>query len=182
MITNRILIIVMFICLLLTGASLAYTWLRPQKIIVEKEYVKLDPVIKTKIVEVPIEKIKILEKSQVLKKIELPATIIENPNKQITTTGVVGKHGAETDVVSIIDLKNGESELYAKKRPLPFFEILSEAEIGVRYGLTTYKTGQEGCIHGRYNFVRLDKFYLGVYGEGNTRPEAKVMLDITYRP
>src|SRR6185369_2256952 len=70
--------------------------------------------------------------------------------------------------------------IVAKEQPPALFGFPAVVELGLRYGLGT-RNGQEGNLNARWQFLRVGNLYLGAYGEIGTQPEAKAMIDLSYR-
>ncbi len=156
---------------------------KPQ-VITQVEYREVPKIVeKIKVREVPIEKIVVLDKKDVEKKIPELAEAVKK-NEEITATGVVPPYKGKTDVASVINMDTGESKIIVKQRPLPFIEFLSEKEMGVRAGLST--DGMTEDIYTRWTFLRVGKVYISLYAEGSTtmnnfRPNGKLMGEISVR-
>ena len=149
------------------------------------EYVNV-PQIKTvttiKRIPVTVEKVITIEKQVVVEKLKLPEQIAKDVNKQVTATGEVAPYEGKTNVVAVIDVKSGESQIVAKQVPMSFFDFESKKEIGVRYGYgSASKVNMEADIYGRWDFVRVGNVHVGVYGEVNTNGDGKAMISAGYR-
>jgi hypothetical protein len=170
--------------LLLVIASAIYAWLKKPAFLTTTEYVRvpeIKEVVKVKRVNVPGPKeIVTIEKPVIVEKLKLPEDIAQDQNKQITATGEIPPYEGKTNVVAVMDTQAGTSEIIAKQQPLPFIAFKNEKEFGIRAGLDTIE-GKRGDLYGRWTFFRIGSVHLALYGEGNTRPEGKAMLDISYR-
>lgn len=182
--TKSILAVIAIVALAIAG----YAVTRPPKIKIQKEYIKV-PEIKIvttiKRVKVPVKEVEVIEKEKIIEVLkEIPQAIKDDPNKQITATGVIEPHKGKTDVIATLDTQTGKTEVLAHPRPLPFAEFLNEREIGARYGIST--GGQVADIYGRWTVGRLGKAHFALYGAVTTKttemkPEAKTMIDISVR-
>lgn len=135
---------------------------------------------KIKRVEIPVEKIVVIEKNAAVSKLDLPDEIKNDNNKQVTASGVVPPYDGDTNVLAIIDTQTGVSSISAKQVPLPFFDFEMKRAIGVRYGYST-KYGSQADAYGRIDFFRIAGIHLGVYGEINSTGDAKGMFQTEYR-
>lgn len=175
-------------------AIAAYAVTRTQKVRIQREYIKVPEirtVTKIKRVQVPVKEIEVIEKEKIIEVIkEIPQTIKDDPNKQITATAEIAPYEGQTDVVAVIDTASGKSEILAHQRPLPFFGFENKKELGIRYGVST--SGQVADIFGRWSFLRLGRAHIAAYAEATTRkdsrqtgmtykPEAKAMAEVSYR-
>lgn len=143
-----------------------------------KEYVKVPEireVLKYRTVKGPTE-IQIVEKETIK---EVPVYIKEDVNKQVTATGVISPYAGQTNVLAIMDTATGKSEIQARQLPLPWAEFRFDREAGIRYGISSKGQGMD--IYGRVTVARVEKAFLGAYVEINNTPDAKVMLDLSYR-
>lgn len=170
--------------LLLVVASVIYAWFKKPAFFTTTEYVsvpEIKEVVKVKRVNVPGPKeIVTIEKPVVIEKLKLSDSIAQDQSKQITATGEIPAYEGKTNVVAVMDTQAGTSEIVAKQQPLPFFAFKNEKELGIRAGLDTID-GKRGDVYGRWTFLRIGSVHCALYGEGNTRPEGKAMLDISYR-
>jgi len=170
--------------LILAIASMVYNWYRPPNTVTTQQYVpvpQIKQVEKLRTVEVPVEKVVVVEKEKLVEVVKyLPAEIKNDPNKQVTASASLGSTRTGYDVLATIDTKTGVSGIVAKEKPLPLLGFPSDVEAGIRYGLSSQQ-GQGGSVYGRYRFLRVGNAHLGAYGEASTTPEAKVMLDLSYR-
>lgn len=173
---------------LVMAASLVYDWLKWEDPVTKVEYREVPKIVeRVKVVEIPIEKIVIIDREDLEKKIpKLAETIKEK--EEVTATGVIPPYKGKTDVASVIDTESGKSKIVAKRRPLSTFQLMSETEIGTRLGISTYG-GLATDIYGRWTFLRIKKGYFGIYAEGSganrrymgNEFEAKLMLDFSLR-
>jgi hypothetical protein len=176
-----LLIIVAIIAIVAAGVA----WWKDQhpSVVSKTQFVEI-PQIKTvekiKTVMVPMKEVETIVKADVSKKLNLADGITQDENKQVTCSGVVPAYEGKTDIVSVIDTKTGKSEIVAKEEALPWFEFESKKEIGARAGYGI-KNSQEVDIYGRWDFLRIGKVHVGVYGEGNTAGDAKAMLNVGYK-
>jgi hypothetical protein len=131
------------------------------------------------------ERIVTIEKPVVVEKLGLPPAIAADPTKEIVANGEIMTHdGDKVSTVAVMDTPADGTpatvSIIAKEQPPSLFGLPNDWEMGVRYGLGT-RAGQEGNINARWQFFRLGNIYLGAYGEIGTRPEAKMMLDVSMR-
>lgn len=169
-----------FALMLIAIASLVWSWYKPAE--VKTEYVtvpQIKEVVKIQRVEVPVEKIITIEKDRIIEKIKLPDWIAKDSDKQVTATGTIGAYEGETDIVSVIDVKTGEGSLSVSLKPLPFISFENDKEIGIRYGVTT--KGMQTDIYGQWDFLRIGRVHVGVYGEVNSLSQGKAMTNISYK-
>jgi hypothetical protein len=174
------------ICLLLVIAAAVAWYSRPPAVTTE-QYTPLPPIketVRIKRVNVPGPKeIVTVEKQVVVEKLQLPEAISRDANKQVIATGVVDPYEGKTNVVAIMDTAQGTSEIIAKQQPLPLFAFKNQKELGIRGGMAADKdgAGYRGDVYGRWTFLRVGSIHAAIYGEMNTRPEGKAMLDMSYR-
>lgn len=185
---TKIILAVIAVIAVIALVIAGYAITRPPKVKIQKEYVKVPEirtVTKIKRVKVPVKEVEVIEKEKIVEVLkEIPQAVKDDPNKQITATGIVEPHKGKTDVIATFDTQTGKTELLAKARPLPFAEFLNEKEFGVRYGVST--GGQVADIYGRWIVGRLGNAHFALYGEAATKaaemkPEAKAMIDISMR-
>lgn len=133
-------------------------------------------------VELPPQRVVVLVKQEAIKKLpDLPPEIKNDPKQQITATADIPPSPNGGSAVAFINRTTGRSGIIYKAKPQPLIGFPSDITVGVRYGVTTRAPGQEGQLYGKWDFFRVGKAYLGMYGEVNTRPEAKGMIDLSMR-
>jgi hypothetical protein len=125
-------------------------------------------------------KIVTIEKPVIAEKLDMGIDFAEDPEKQAIANADLPPSKAGYSAVAVIDMADGHTVIQAKEKPLPLFGFPSEKEIGLRYGLRSNGL-QGGNVYGKWTFLRVGNLYLGAYGEIDTRPEAKAMLDLSYR-
>lgn len=166
--------------------SAVYSWYKPPKLVTQAQYVEVPKervVTRIKTVTVPgPERVVTIEKEKVVTKLGLPDWVKNDENKQVIANGdlpcddTISGHS----VVAVLDTKTGEGQILAKSKPLPFMSLISEREVGVRYGIST-QAPTEIDVYARWDFARLGAMRIGAYGEANSTAEAKVMLQVGYR-
>jgi hypothetical protein len=168
--------------------SLLYSWNHPVQV-GGPTYVQINPikeVIHIKKVTVPIDKIVVLEKNELIKKLSgLPQSFIDNPLEQGTTTGVVKRSRTDTNVISIINTGTGESYLYSKSVPQKLLGFSQDKTWGGRFGID--RDGQKAEVFGGMDFYRIGPAYLGGYTEIGTHLdnldnwEGKIMFQVSFK-
>ncbi len=175
--------IVALVILLILSSIVAWYRGQGKQVVSKIEYVKVPQireVLKIKRVEIPVEKIVVLEKEAAAKKLDLPPEIRDDPAKQIAATAVIAPYEGRTNVLALIDTGTGISSIAARQVPLPFFDFENRREIGLRYGVSL-KHGMESDLYGRWDFFRIAGAHLGVYGEITTTGDAKAMVQAAYK-
>lgn len=181
-IRGNVLLIVFFIIAAVAASSAAWNWYHPQvKTITQTEYrtVTQEKVVeKIKRVEVPgPTRIITIDKQTIADKLDIHPI---SDNEQIISNADIPPSESGTSAVTVLNMDTGESKIIAKEKPLSLFGFPSNVEAGLRYGLAT-QSGQEGDLFARWQFLRVGKVYLGAYGEMTTKPEAKIMLEGSFR-
>ena len=167
---------ILLIVAILATVSAVVNWFRPATQITTQQLVPVPQIVEKKI-EVPGPvRIKIVEKEVAEKK--LPGLkVLDGSN--VLTTGEMPPTRSGYITAAVQDAE-GNTILQAKEKPLPLFGFPNEREVGIRYGLAT-RTGPEGQLFARWQFLRAGNIHVGGYGEISTRPDAKVMLEAAYR-
>lgn len=166
-------------------SSAVWNWYHPKTTTVtrtEYQTVEKEKIVeKIKTVKVPGPKeIVTIEKIVIVEKLKLPRTIADNPDIVITGNADLPPSVGGTSVVSTLNTATGVTEIIAKQKPLPLFGFPSDVELGARYGVSTTEI-QAGNIYARWQFLRVGKVHVGAYGELGTRPEAKAMVDVSFK-
>lgn len=124
-----------------------------------------------------------IEKEKVVEKLKLPDDIAKNPNEQIIATAEIAPHRAKTDVVATMNTHTGEAHIVSRPRKPPFFEFISEKELGVRAGISTDGTAAD--VFARWDFVRIGGASIGFYGEAGAtsmgKTQAKAQVSVSYK-
>jgi hypothetical protein len=133
--------------------------------------------------ELPPQRVIVLVKQEVVKKIkDLPDDVKNDPKKQITTTADIPPSPNGGSAIAYINTSSGVSNITYKAKPRPFMGLPNDVTVGVRYGVSTKApSGQEGQVYGKWDFFRIGSAYLGAYGEVSTQPAAKAMVDLSMR-
>lgn len=162
------------IILLAVSAIWGWYFKKPQVITVPTDvYVpvpQIQEVIKVKTVYVDVGKVQVLDKAEAIKKLGgFPEIAATDPNKQITSTGVIPPYKGRTNVVNVIDTKSGVSEIMAKRIPLPFMAIEQERYAGVRIGSNGNITA-----FAEWGFGRIGKAHIAAYGQHSTEDNGEI--------
>lgn len=132
--------------------------------------------------EIPAQRVVVLVKQEAIKKLpDLPPEIKLDPKAQITTTADIKPSPYGGSAVAFINTSTGRSSIVYKAKEMSLLGFPSDMTVGVRYGVTTRTPGQEGQVYAKWDLVRVGSAYLGIYGEANSRPEAKGMVDLSMR-
>jgi len=155
-------------------------WYRGQKTqtILKTQYITVPEIketVKLKRVEIPVEKIVVIEKEAAARRLDLPPEIKDDPNKQITATAVIPSYEGKTNVLAVIDTGTGASSIVAKQVPLPFMDFINDRVIGARWGYSM-EHGLEIDGFVQWNFFRVASARVGLYGEVNSTGDAKGMI------
>jgi hypothetical protein len=160
-------------------ASMLYAWYKPPKVVTsapQKDFQEASvpkPYAVVTKETVTVETIKVLTKKEVIVKDRWPDWFTSNEAKQVTAIGMVDPYKGKTEVVSVIDIKSGESQIISKRLPLALFAFENEKAIGMRYGTDL-------IIYGSWTFARVGNMYFAGYAEaGNGR--TFVGIDGSYR-
>ena len=163
-----------YIIAAITIIAAVYAWFKPLPP-PQKEYVTIEvprDIIKIKRVEVPVEKIVVIEKEKLIIKRELPDWLKKEDNVQVTSIGLVQPYRGKTEVLSTINIKTGESTLLQRQLRLSFIQLLNEKEIGVKYGT-------EFTSFAKYTFLRTGNLYFSGYAQlGKTNT---AQIEVSYR-
>jgi hypothetical protein len=147
-------------------------WVQPKEV---KETVKIQRVA----VPGP-ERIITIDKPVIIEKLKLPDTFKNASTVQAISSASLEPTKAGYNVIGTIDTKTGIGGMIAKEKERSFLGLPSNLSVGSRYGLIT-DGRQEAQVYTRYQPLRVGNVYLGLYGEANSRPEGKAMIDLEYR-
>lgn len=158
-------------------ASAVYNFYKPSVVTSTQSYqpATVEHVVeKVKIITVPVEKLVVYDKSELAKKVELPAEIMADDRKVIPANAEVQPYEGKTSVFTVTDTETGKSEMIVKQKPLPFFDLKNDKEIGARI-LASTSGGFMASIYGRWTFFRTGSIRWAGYGEiRSPRPSQEV--------
>lgn len=128
--------------------------------------------------------VKAYPKAQAVKRLNLSGEIAINPVKEVISSAAVKPSQGGYDSITVLDTQTGEATTMLQEKPRSLFSVGGSTEIGARYGLTM-QGGQQGAVYARQDVLRIGAVHLAGYGELNAgmlaRPEAKAMIDVSYR-
>jgi hypothetical protein len=179
---KRVVIGVLVVIAIVAIVSAVYSYYKDETPITETVYTQLPQktLVTIREVEIEVEKVVVLEKEKIVEKLVLPTYISEAEDKQVIGVVEVPKHQGKTSIVAVMDTDTGKTEFHAKKLRRPFFEFTNDKELGARYGYNS-SLAQEAIVYGRWTFVRMANFHLSLYAETTSEPNAKGMLEVSYR-
>jgi len=131
-------------------------------------------------VTLPVQKIIIYQKEEVAKRVPLPPSISDNPDKEITASATVKPSEHTTTVLSVLDKETGKSEIFTRKEPLPFYELSMKGRIGTRYLYTNLSEAQV-VTFAEMEVLRVSSAHISLYGEsGLTVAGRRPGSDVSY--
>ena len=180
--------------LLLATVSSTYFWYqeRNKPTLSRTEYLPAPPM-KPIIKKIPVPgpaTIEVIDKTQLIKKIDMPEGFKNDPNQQALATAAIPPYNGTTSVVSVLRVKDGVGigEILVKQEPLSFMGFENDKEIYAKAGYSTTKETQI-TVGGRWLFGRVGGIKIGLYGEGKagfatdeakTSGEAAAGIILTY--
>lgn len=126
--------------------------------------------------------VKAIDKKQAARKMDLPSTVIDNPDVEIISTATIKPSEGGSTTATTVNTQTGAVETIVKENPRPLFGFGGKTEIGIRAGIST--RGQQGALYVRQDVLRIGGIHLAGYGEingGTGNAEAKGMIDLSYR-
>lgn len=130
--------------------------------------------------------IQALPKAITAKKLKITPDEIGNDSSQIIQAVDIPATEGGAVAVTFLNVSTGRSRTIWKEKPRPFVSFESATEIGMRYGLSSHGE-QTAALYLRRDLARIGGVHLSGYVEAATglsvaaRPEAKAMIDISYR-
>ena len=122
-----------------------------------------------------------IEKQVIIEKLKLPDSFKNNSSAQAISSADLQPSKSGYTVVGTIDTKKGTGGILAKEKERSWMGLPGNLSIGTRYGITTDLGRQEAVVYGKYQPVRFGDIYMGIYGEANSKPEGKAMIDFEYK-
>lgn len=179
-ITSLLKYIVVFI-LLLAGIAGAYSWFYPKVQIVTKwrEAETLKTIIKIKKVEIPVEKIIVIEKEKVVEKLKLDI----KPSDEILAVAEIPPYEGKTSVAAIFDKNTAETKINYRHEPLPFISFENQKELYLKagYALSNRGLGYNVEVGGEWKFLRIANFHLGLFGQADINQNIFAGVKVSYR-
>jgi hypothetical protein len=181
----KIIIGILSFLMLVAASSAVYFWYHGQKVPLTTttytEAPKIKVVTKIKTIKVPgPTQIVTIEKQVIVDKLKLPDWIKNDADQQTIATAAIPAYKGTTNTVAVINTKTGESQIVAKQEPLPLFGFVNDREIGLRSGIDI-KGASESAVYGKWDFARIGPVYIGVYGDANTKGDARIQLSAGFR-
>lgn len=99
---------------------------------------------------------------------------------QVTTTADLPESDNGIDVVALMNMETGETQLVAREKEAPWWQFRNDGAVGVKYGINQHLTPISD-VYGKWDFLRLKNVYLGVSGTISTDGDAKLQLGAEYR-
>ena len=181
----KIIIGLLFVVGALAGASAIYNWFADKPVTSQSEYIATPEIKKAKKIEhkkiIVTSRIDVLDKKEAVDKLKINDPVKSDASKQITATAEIQPYDGKTSVISVLNTSTGISDIIAKQEPLSFFGFENRKEFGVRVGYSTDEFEMRSAVYGRWQFLRVGSFHMGVYGEANSRGEGIGQLEISYK-
>lgn len=124
------------------------------------------------------------DKDKAIRVMGIPEIILKDPKLELVATSRTKKDrdGYSTTSAAITNTETGKTQII-EKTERSIFSFGGKTEIGARAGIGT--GGYVGTIYARQDLLRVGNVHLAGYGEAGasalSRPEAKAMVDISYR-
>lgn len=112
--------------------------------------------------------------------LNLPATVQADQAKHVIATGRLDAEERPYTLSAVLDEETGQSQVYARPEPLPWFAPSRHGALGVAYGIKP-GVGQVGRLYGRQDLVRSKAFVAGLQGNVDTDGDAFAGLSIEWR-
>lgn len=109
-----------------------------------------------------------------------PRALSPEPDLQITATADLPESDNGYEEVSVINLQTGESQIQAREKDSPWFQLRNDAAIGVKYGVGQNLT-YTGTAYGRWDFLRIKDVYISTNGDLSTDGAARIQFGAEYR-
>jgi len=123
---------------------------------------------------VVLSKIDVLDKEKAVEKLKINDPVKSDKAKQITATAEIPPYDGKTNVISVLDTEKGTSEIIAKQEPLSFFGFENKKRIGFDIGYCLKNQDVCGDVFAEWDFARVAKGHIGLYGEVSDNSKAMV--------
>lgn len=171
--------------LIVGGLGAAIGWsLKPADIRalpVFNEAPQIKEVTKIERIKVPVKEVQVIEKTKLVKEVQLPEWVKKDENQQVIATGTVApdRNRGDVEAVTTLNTQSGESTMLMRQKDRSLFGLPNEKEIGVGYGIST-KGKMDVTVYGRWDVLRIGNVIVHAYGEAN-QSEAKAEIRAGYR-
>lgn len=115
-------------------------------------------------IALPAQVIYVYPKATVSKKTPLPPAILDNPAKEILASATVAPSETKTTALAVLDTATGKSEIYLKREPQSFAELLLKGRIGTRY-LQTNLSETQVVSFVELEVLRVSSAHVSLYAE-----------------
>lgn len=167
--------------------SIFSTWYKPAPTVTQATFSKPPEMKSAKNIKtsaIPVRQVIALNKKDASEKLKLSDEVAKDDTKQITATAEIPPYEGKTDVIAIFDTATQETTINAKQQRLSFFALESKLAIGGRLGYVIGdRTGTEGEVYGRWDFLRVTHAHVGLYGDFNPQAATgRAMISVEWRP
>jgi len=101
----------------------------------------------------------------------LPAEVIVNPDKQVTSSNIVQPKETRQIVSQVIDTGTGETTTYVSDGGTPWFAFENRGSVSLDYGFKRQETTPTARFNYRHDLVQIKQIHLGVsasaYSDGD---------------
>lgn len=160
------------IIVILAILSLVYGRLHPTIQLVNVKVPVIKEVEVLKKIYVPVVQIRVIEKERVVEVLKLPEWVSNDSEIQVLTAGKVVPYVGHTQVTSLINTQTGEGSLIETQLLLSPFAFENVLSVGVGYGLRGWE--ENYSFRTEWEFMRIGKLRIELFGEVNTRPEGVI--------
>lgn len=118
-------------------------------------------------------------KASASERLDVPDSVKLDAAAQVVAAGELAPYEGTTTVTAVLNTGTGRTSLLSRREPLPFFSLMNDKEVGIRYGYTGDGRGFD--LFGQLTFLRIGRIHTALYVESNSRSEAKAMLQAGYK-
>ncbi|MEN6540841.1 MAG: hypothetical protein ABFC67_14635 [Mizugakiibacter sp.] len=102
-------------------------------------------------------------RDRVKRKLDLPAPVMADPNKQVITTGKLDAEERPYTMTAVLDTQTGESQIYARPDPLPWLAPGKRGAVGIAYGVSD--KGPDARLYGYRDLLQVKALHAGARGD-----------------
>jgi len=100
---------------------------------------------------------------RVKKKLNLPAPVVDDPDKKVIATGKLDAEDRPYTLSAVLDSQTGESQVYARPDPLPWLGPGKHGAVGVAYGPSN--EGLTMKLYGYRDLLQIKALHAGARAE-----------------
>lgn len=121
----------------------------------------------------------VVYRDKVKEKLNLPETVVKDPDKKVTASTKVPASDFPNTVTSVYDLGTGATDLYVRRDPLPWLAFDKRWRLGAFYGLSDEENGLFLGV-AQYQFAQIKRVHITAHGQADTSGRYFIGAGVTW--